>query len=109
MPHFVFLLDLVDDPELIAEYDAWHTKVWPEVLDHLKASGYRHCQIHRSGSRLVMLTEADSPTPSDGGGRPVPAKVAEWEEMMNRYHIPLPWARPGHKWTHAEVVFDWRP
>ncbi len=34
-----YALDLKNDPALIAAYEAWHRAVWPEVLEHLKATG----------------------------------------------------------------------
>jgi hypothetical protein len=32
------ILDLKDDPELIAQYEAHHRQVWPEVLVHIRAA-----------------------------------------------------------------------
>ena len=29
-------LDLKDDPVLIAKYEEYHSKVWPEILDSLR-------------------------------------------------------------------------
>lgn len=107
MPHWVFLLDLQDDTARIAEYERWHSDVWPEVLDHLKASGFRSCRISRAGNRLVMVVESDHPTASDGGGKPVPARVQEWESLMDSYQQRLPFAEPGQKWVLATTIFDW--
>ena len=107
MPQFIYFLDLVDDPIVFAEYDAWHTRVWPEVLDHLRASGFESCQIYRAGNRLVMVAHSAEQVESDGGGRPVPAKVTEWEEMMNQFQVPLSIAPPGQKWVLGTCVFDW--
>ncbi len=108
MPQYIYFLDLVDDPVVFAEYDSWHANVWPEVLEHLRASGFTACQIFRASNRLVMLASSATQVPSDGGGLPVPAKVTEWETMMDRYQVPLPTASPGQKWTLADQVFDWR-
>ena len=35
----VLALDLNDDPALIAEYEAHHRAVWPEVQAHLRRHG----------------------------------------------------------------------
>ena len=34
-------LDLKDDPELVAEYQHWHSRegIWPEILQGIKDSG----------------------------------------------------------------------
>lgn len=108
MPQYVYLLDLVDDPEKIAQYEAWHTKVWPEVLENLQARGIRKCQIFRAGNRLAMLLESDAPTSSDGRGSDVPQRVTEWEELMSQFQQPLPFAQPGEKWVLANRIFDWK-
>ena len=103
-----FALDLKDDPALIAEYDRWHRKVWPEVLEHLRAQGITRCTIHRAGNRLFMITEGGSGAATDGGGAAVPARVQEWEDLMNTFQQPLPFAKPGEKWVRMEKIFDWR-
>ena len=50
-------LDLKDDPALIAEYEAYHKKVWPEILISIKESGIEHMEIYRAGNRLFMIME----------------------------------------------------
>lgn len=103
----VYVLDLVDDPVLIAEYEAHHRAVWPEVQAHLRDSGIRACEIFRVGNRLVMHVTADQPVATDGGGGPVPPRVAEWEALMDRYQRRLPFAAPGQKWVLAPPIFRW--
>ena len=39
MTRYCLLLDLRDDPELIAEYERQHAAVWPEVIAHLREAG----------------------------------------------------------------------
>ena len=34
-----------------------------------------------------------------------PESIA-WEEKMDVYQQPLPWANPGEKWVEAELIFD---
>jgi len=36
---FCQALDLVDDPQLIAEYQQHHQRIWPEVAEHLRQHG----------------------------------------------------------------------
>jgi L-rhamnose mutarotase len=102
-----YVLDLKDDPVLIAEYEAWHQRVWPEVLEHLRCSGITRCSIHRAGNRLFMSVESGTGMATDGGGAPIPARVQEWEDVMDRYQQRLPFAKPGEKWVVLETIFDW--
>ena len=103
-----YALDLKDDPALIAEYEDWHTRVWPEVLDHLRQSGITRCTIHRAGDRLFMTVESSSGAATDGGGASLPPRVQEWEDLMDRFQQRLPFAQPGEKWVLLETIFDWR-
>ena len=103
-----FALDLKDDPELIAAYEAWHQKVWPEVLEHLRQSGITRCTIHRAGNRLFMITESDAPVATDGGGAALPPRVQAWEDLMAGFQQALPFAKPGEKWVRMERIFDWK-
>ena len=102
-----YALDLKDDPALIAAYDNWHTRVWPEVLEHLRKSGITRCEIHRTGSRLFMTVESGSGAATDGGGAALPSRVQEWEDLMATFQQPLPFAKPGEKWVRMEKIFDW--
>ena len=56
---YCLALDLKDDPALIAEYEAYHKKVWPEILHSIKGSGIEQMEIYRTGNRLFMIMETD--------------------------------------------------
>ena len=64
------VLDLADDPALIADYEARHAPgaVWPRVIAHIRAQGVEAMEIWRAGDRLVMIAEV-----ADDYPRPVPA------------------------------------
>lgn len=102
-----YALDLNDDPALIAAYDKWHTRVWPEVLEHLRAQGITRCEIHRAGNRLFMIVESTTGAATDGGGSALPPRVQEWEDLMATFQQPLPFAKEGEKWVLMERIFDW--
>ena len=52
---YCFALDLKEDENLIKEYQAYHEKVWPEVLSSIKNSGIVHMEIYLTGNRLFMI------------------------------------------------------
>jgi L-rhamnose mutarotase len=105
-----FALDLKDDDSLIADYENWHrpNKVWPEVLESLRASGVREVELFRCGNRLVMVMEV---TGEPRGADTLPSestnpRVRAWEELMWQYQQALPFARPGEKWVPMRRLFS---
>lgn len=101
-------LDLKDDPRLIADYEAHHRAVWPEVIDHLRTNGVRDLEIFRLGTRLVMLMETDDdlfdPAAMAAAERGDP-KVQAWEELMWKFQEATPWTPPDVKWTPMQSIF----
>ena len=106
----ILALDLKDDPALIAQYEAHHRAVWPEVQANLARHGVTAMTIHRLGTRMVMVMTTDdavfdaarmaASTVDD------PA-IARWEELMWTFQAPTPWTPPGQKWTPMACIFDW--
>ena len=47
MKRYALALDLKEDPALIAEYEAMHRKVWPEILASIKDAGIGKMEIFR--------------------------------------------------------------
>ncbi|KPF83724.1 hypothetical protein IP70_18495 [alpha proteobacterium AAP38] len=103
----VLALDLVSDAALIADYENLHRPggVWPEVLDHIRASGVVEMQIWRVDDRMVMVAEVTDDYP-----RPTPAAqdeaVSRWETLMWRFQKALPAAQAGEKWRPMQPIFD---
>lgn len=101
------MLDLKDDPAIIAEYRRYHENVWPEVTRSLRDAGILEMEIYLGGNRLFMVLDtvegfsfeeklrADARNP----------KVCEWEALMSRFQQPLAGSKPGEKWRAAECVF----
>lgn len=101
-------LDLKDDPALIAEYEAYHTKVWPEIEKSIKDSGIEKMEIYRTGNRLFMIIETNDNF-SFGKKKEYDLanpKVQEWENLMWKYQQALPSAKPGEKWKLMNKIFD---
>jgi len=100
------VLDLKDDPALIAEYEAYHRAVWPEVLNHLRAAGAKDMTIWRYENRLVMLLEVEDDFSFERMAameRSNP-KVQEWEQLMWRFQRSMPGSKEG-KWKLADEIF----
>ena len=59
MNRFCLTLDLIDDPELIKEYERLHEKIWPEIYASIKNAGIEGMEIYRFANRLVMIMDVD--------------------------------------------------
>ncbi|WP_140727481.1 L-rhamnose mutarotase [Pseudomonas sp. Hp2] len=109
MPRHCYVLDLYDDPALIAEYERWHRTdtVWPEIVASLSGAGIRELEIFRSGDRLVMLMDVDEDYSPEAKAKADAAnpRVQAWEELMWRFQKPLPGSAPGEKWREALRIF----
>lgn len=109
MTRRILILDLKDDPELIAAYEAHHGPgAVPEaIVRSIRDSGIEEMEIYRSGNRLVMVMETGpgfDPAAKAAADAADPAVIA-WEELMDRYQQRLPWAPPATKWFEAERIF----
>ena len=106
----VLLIDLADDADAIARYEAWHAAgaLPPEIGASIRAADIRAMDIYRSGNRLVMIMETGPdhhPAAKAAADRADPA-VRAWEERMDGVQRPLPWAAPDAKWTLASPIFS---
>ena len=104
---YCLALDLKDDPKLIAEYELYHEKVWPEVLESITSSGIDALDIYRVGNRLFMIMETNETFSFEAKGKADAEnpKVQEWETLMWDYQQALPTAKPGEKWLLMERIF----
>ena len=108
MRRYYLALDLKDDPEMIAEYEAHHRKISSEILKTIKDSGVARMEVFRAGNRMFMIMEvADtfSFDEKDKMDRSNPA-VQEWENLMWKYQQALPFAKTGEKWVLMKKIFD---
>lgn len=107
MQRHCLALDLVDDPASIAEYEAYHRAVWPEIIDSITSSGIQVLDIYRTGNRMFMIIEAsddfsfEKKTAMDQAN-PI---VQKWEELMWTFQQALPGAAPGEKWKLMDKIF----
>lgn len=110
MKRYCLALDLKDDAALMAEYEAYHKNVWPEILASITGSGIEQMEIYRTGNRLFMIMEVndtfsfEAKAAADASNE----KVQEWETLMWKYQQALPLAKPGEKWMLMEKIFELR-
>ncbi len=109
MSRYCLALDLKPDPDLIAEYEAHHRAVWPEVLDSLREAGIEQLEIYRIGNRLFMILEtgADFSFEKKAALDANNPRVQAWEALMWDYQQALPLAKPGEKWVPMERIFQY--
>lgn len=103
------MLDLKDDPALIAEYEAHHRAIWPEVKEHLQRQGVTGMEIFRLGTRLCMLMDTDDAVfdaERMARAEAEDPRLLAWETLMWRFQAPTPWTPEGSKWVRAERIFD---
>ena len=108
MDRYCLALDLKNDPALIAEYEAMHQKVWPEIIESIRSEGIESMQLYRFSNRLFMIMEVNEEFSFEkkGAADAGNAKVQEWEELMWKYQQAIPGAKPGEKWVLMNKIFE---
>ena len=111
---YCLTLDLIDQPDLIAEYIEHHKpeNAWPQITQNMYDMGIIDMEIYHLGDRLFMIMEADASFDPNG----VPAseegrkKSDEWEALMWKFQKPVRWAKEGQKWVPMDKIYDlkWR-
>ena len=108
MKRFCLTVDLKDDAELIAEYEAYHREVWPEIKKSILDSGITNMEIYRFDNHLFMIMETDDSFTFERKAAmdAANAKVQEWEQLMWKFQQPLKNAKPGEKWVLMDKIFE---
>ncbi|PKK37808.1 L-fucose mutarotase [Siphonobacter sp. SORGH_AS_0500] len=108
MSRYALALDLVDDPQLIAEYEKYHETIWPEIHESITSQGITNMEIYRAGNRLFMIMEVDEMFSFEKKSAADSAnpKVQEWEQLMWKYQQAIPAAKPGEKWVIMDKIFQ---
>ncbi|WP_374949417.1 L-rhamnose mutarotase [Mucilaginibacter sp.] len=108
MIRYCLTLDLKDDPKLIAEYEAHHQAIWPEITASITGSGIISMEIYRFDVRLFMIMEVMDEFSFETKANKDAAnpKVQEWEALMWRYQQPVKGAIAGEKWVIMNKIFQ---
>lgn len=109
MKQYALAVDMPDDSQLIEKYIQYHKKVWPEVLKSIRDSGIKNMKIYHVGNRLYMYITVGDDFSFEQKNKMDLANpiVQKWEKLMSQYQIPIPWAKPGQKWTPLNLIFDY--
>ncbi len=104
---YYLALDLKDNEELIAAYEAYHKAVWPEIIAQIKATGIESCEIYRVFNRLVMVleTKAGFSFEEKAHKDALNPIVEKWETLMWQYQQEIPGTKPGEKWQLMKEIF----
>ncbi|MEU1972606.1 L-rhamnose mutarotase [Microbacterium sp. NPDC019599] len=92
-------------PELLDEYIARHTPVWPEMLAEIAAAGRRNYSLFLGdGGRLIGYYETDDDAAAQAYLAASPV-AARWEAEMGRFFLGLE-GRPDQAATPLTEVFN---
>ena len=107
MKRYCLALDLINDEKLIAAYEAYHQNIWPEIKKSIRDAGITNMEIYRTGNRLFMIMDADDSFSFERKGAMDNSnpKVQEWEQLMWKFQLSLPWAKQGEKWVLMDKIF----
>lgn len=107
MKRYCLTLDLKNDPQLIAEYEALHREISPAITSSIKEAGIEDMQLFRYENRLMMIMEVNDSFAFEKKAQMDAAneQVQAWETMLWKYQQPLPGTRPGEKWMLMENIF----
>ena len=108
MKRYCLALDLVNDEKLIAEYEAHHQEVSPEIKKSISDAGIVQMELYRFANRLFMIMEVtdefnfEKKAAADAAN----PKVQEWEKLMWKYQQAIPGSKPGEKWVLMKKIFS---
>jgi L-rhamnose mutarotase len=107
MKKYCLALDLVDNPEMIAEYESHHKSIRPEIRKSILEAGITQMEIFRIENRLFMImeTEDDFSFERKDAMDLANPEVQEWEKFVWKYQQALPSAQEGEKWLLMKKIF----
>lgn len=103
------MLDLRDDPQLIALYRHWHSAEhhWPEIREGIRSVGILEMEIYLIDNHLFMIV--DAPLDFDWSEAmeqlAVMPRQREWEEFVASFQRCDRHADADDKWRMMERIF----
>ena len=93
-------------PEAIAEYEALHAAVWPEVLATIQVCNIRNYSIFRDGRDLFAYFEyIGDDYAADMATMAADPKTQAWWKLTDPMQQPLPGRAEGAWWLELAEVF----
>ena len=107
MKRYARTVNLRDDPEVIAQYEAYHAHPFPEVLAGLTSGGVQRMYIYRYGRQLFMFMETADDYDLQRAAPPesVHPRAREWDVLMRSFQETVPGAPAGSTWVEMKEVF----
>ena len=106
---YVQMLDISEDPTLIAQYRKWHSEefAWPEIRQGIREVGIQEMEIYIRGNHLVMIVDApaDFDWTSAMNRLATLPRQAEWEAFVAKFQGCSAEARSDEKWQPMERMF----
>ena len=93
-------------PEAIAEYEALHAAVWPDVLATIAACNIRNYSIFRFETTLFAYFEyVGTDFTADMATMAADPQTQAWWKLTGPLQVPLEGRVPGQWWTVMPEVF----
>jgi L-rhamnose mutarotase len=93
-------------PEEFEEYKAYHTRVWPEVLETIRKCHIRNYSIfHWKGQLFAYFEYHGADYAADMARMAADPKTQEWWKIMMPMQVPVPGRPAGEWWAPMEEVF----
>lgn len=107
MTRYCLALDLVDDEQMIQEYENYHKNVAPEIRESISSAGVESMEIFRAGNRMFMIMMVNDTFSFERKAAMDAANpaVQVWENLMWKYQQAIPAAKPGEKWVVMKQVY----
>lgn len=108
MKNFFLLLDLKDNPELIAQYEYHHKHIPEKIKESIVEAGITRMDLYRFSNRLIMHLETldnfsfEKKAAMDQSNK----DVQVWEKLMLTYQQIIPGTPEGHKWVVTNKIFE---
>ena len=110
LKRYVQVLEITNDPELIAQYRYWHSEEhhWQEIREGIRAVGILEMEIYMYRNQLVMIVDV----PADFNWQEAMNRLAtmprqaEWEAFVARFQGCSADASSDEKWQQAERIFQ---
>ncbi|MEM9675194.1 MAG: L-rhamnose mutarotase [Cyclobacteriaceae bacterium] len=103
-------LTLVDDPDLIEEYEKVHGigAAWPEITEGMKAVGILDMEIYRHATTLFMIMDTVVDFNHDQAMTALAAmpRQAEWEAFVAKFQRTDPKSSAREKWKLMERIYE---